>query len=344
MISPAAERCPTVAGGQRRDSDGRLARRSRVAGAALVLVLLAVSLFAIWSSQATSAAACRAVAAIGLSDDFARAAASVGAEESLERKYRLEPGPKLRVRYLAAAAALVAALAEVRRDGTVADRTLVDRVLTEHRGYLQAINRMFAAADRGDTATVLRVDGAEVDPSFAAIESAVSQSAAAKQHMARTELAQLQGLERLTGRLTPLVFLTGLLLVAVLVSITRGHRRLLDVERARAVHDSLHDALTGLPNRTLLADRFTQALHAAARDGTAAGLLLIDLDRFKEINDTFGHHYGDELLIQVGPRLTGRTPQGRHRRPPRRRRVRGTAAQRIQRRRRRGRRQAAGRL
>ena len=68
---------------------------------------------------------------------------------------------------------------------------------------------------------------------------------------------------------------------------------------------SLHDTLTGLPNRALLSDRFEQALRGAQRDGTATGLLLIDLDRFKEINDTFGHHYGDALLTQVGPRLTG---------------------------------------
>ena len=69
-------------------------------------------------------------------------------------------------------------------------------------------------------------------------------------------------------------------------------------------HRALHDTLTQLPNRALLADRFDQALRAGQRDGTATGLLLIDLDRFKEINDTFGHHYGDALLTQVGPRLT----------------------------------------
>jgi len=70
-------------------------------------------------------------------------------------------------------------------------------------------------------------------------------------------------------------------------------------------HRALHDALTGLPNRALLADRLDQALQAGERQGTKAGLLLIDLDRFKEINDTLGHHYGDELLTLVGPRLAG---------------------------------------
>ena len=286
-------------------ADGAVARRSRLAGGALVLVLLAVSVFAVWSSQATSQASARAVTASGLSDDYAEAANAAGGEKSLERKYRLEPGPDVQAKYDKAAGRFVAALGRVRRDGDTGDRVFVDATLAQHNDYLQAIDRLFRATDRGDTTTALKIDSDEIDPSFGAIEQAVLGAADTKHGVALAQLARLQHLESTARTLTPLVFLAGLGLAALLASVTRGHRRQLAAERSQALHDSLHDALTGLPNRTLLADRFGQALRADTRAGTATGLLLIDLDRFKDINDTFGHHYGDQLLRQVGPRLAG---------------------------------------
>ncbi len=68
-------------------------------------------------------------------------------------------------------------------------------------------------------------------------------------------------------------------------------------------HQALHDALTELPNRTLLQDRLDQAIRAAQRERTPLALLFLDLDRFKDVNDTFGHHMGDRLLQQGGARL-----------------------------------------
>jgi diguanylate cyclase (GGDEF)-like protein len=73
------------------------------------------------------------------------------------------------------------------------------------------------------------------------------------------------------------------------------------VERNR--HQARHDSLTGLANRVQLRDRMEQALAASADTGELVAVLLIDLDRFKEINDSLGHSYGDALLRQVGPRL-----------------------------------------
>jgi len=69
------------------------------------------------------------------------------------------------------------------------------------------------------------------------------------------------------------------------------------------LHLSRHDALTGLPNRMVLDDRLQQAVLRAVRDRSQVGVLLVDLDHFKRINDTLGHSIGDQLLREVATRL-----------------------------------------
>ena len=72
-------------------------------------------------------------------------------------------------------------------------------------------------------------------------------------------------------------------------------------------HQAHHDSLTGLPNRDMFAEQATVILEAAALTGTRTGMLLIDLDKFKDVNDTLGHLCGDQLLAQIGPRLLAGT-------------------------------------
>jgi len=72
----------------------------------------------------------------------------------------------------------------------------------------------------------------------------------------------------------------------------------------RIAHLAYHDPLTDLPNRNLLQDRLAHALNVAARQGGRLGVLFIDLDGFKAVNDHFGHHAGDQLLQEIAGRLS----------------------------------------
>ncbi|MCG6872123.1 MAG: bifunctional diguanylate cyclase/phosphodiesterase, partial [Gammaproteobacteria bacterium] len=75
-------------------------------------------------------------------------------------------------------------------------------------------------------------------------------------------------------------------------------------QRQRALeHQALHDELTGLPNRSLLADRLSHAIQVARRESIPLALLLLDLNDFKRVNDTLGHLVGDQLLVRVAARI-----------------------------------------
>ena len=78
----------------------------------------------------------------------------------------------------------------------------------------------------------------------------------------------------------------------------------------KLTHQAFHDPLTGLPNRVRMNDRVTRACGSVRAFGGLAGLLLIDLDRFKEVNDTLGHDHGDALLCDVAVRLSGALRDG----------------------------------
>jgi diguanylate cyclase (GGDEF)-like protein len=108
---------------------------------------------------------------------------------------------------------------------------------------------------------------------------------------------------------TILSWMFGLLLFVL--STTRSRALELVAERTNELqHQAFHDSLTGLPNRALILDRIAHMLANARRVHTVPAVLFLDLDNFKDINDTLGHRSGDQLLAQVGTRLTGVLREG----------------------------------
>jgi diguanylate cyclase (GGDEF)-like protein len=98
----------------------------------------------------------------------------------------------------------------------------------------------------------------------------------------------------------PTVADTNLTKLIVAFDNMRHGRREAEVQLER---QALHDSLTGLPNRVLLHDRLDQALRVTKRYSDSTALLFLDLDRFKAVNDGYGHHTGDLLLIEISRRL-----------------------------------------
>jgi diguanylate cyclase (GGDEF)-like protein len=96
--------------------------------------------------------------------------------------------------------------------------------------------------------------------------------------------------------------IAGLLIVALMDRLWKSSAAL-ESGRITAHHQATHDALTGIPNRTQFERKLEEALASCARDGTQVALLMLDLDRFKKINDTLGHQAGDDLIRAVGQRL-----------------------------------------
>jgi diguanylate cyclase len=288
---------PTVPG---TEPAGRLAGRLALGGLALVLVFLAG--FSIWTVVRTRDATSQAARAAAQSSLFDRARFAVANEEALERGYQVAPAASVRSEFTATAAGLVSLLHQIRATGSPSDRAVANSVLAEQARYLALARQLFAQVDAGDSARTLAL-GEESLPRIHVIESLIYDAAARSSSRAQSSLAALRRDESSVLAGTLVVFGAGLCLLVLCCVVIAGARRRLERQAAVTRHQALHDALTGLPNRALLRDRGERAIAAARRYGGNVGLLLIDLDRFKDINDTLGHHQGDALLCAVAERL-----------------------------------------
>jgi diguanylate cyclase len=256
-------------------------------------------------STAMDADALHTLRAVQMNTAYQHAASGVAAEESLERKYRLEPGPVPRAAHHHAEQQVTQALADVDRLGDASDHRLVAVVSTEHARYVVGAADLFAAVDRHEpAAAVSRIDSREVDPIFGIMQTQIYAAAA---HHEAAALANVTASRR-TGRIVLVLdiatFLAGLgLVIGAATVLTRYERRLRDHSDLNR-HLAMHDSLTGLPNRALFQERTERALRLARRSGEQVAVMLVDLNRFKDVNDTLGHHYGDILLTQVAERFS----------------------------------------
>ena len=180
-------------------------------------------------------------------------------------------------------------------------------VFADNDGWFQYVNQEFAAQHAG---TVEELTGAHLS-SFYRKEDLANQvqpiiAAALKHGIGRGEVTRLRrDGTQFPARITLSLLRddTGALIGRVLCVQDITEQRQLEEELRQA---ALYDPLTGLPNRRLLRDRVEHALVLRARRDTGVAVLFVDLDSFKQVNDTFGHDVGDEVLVEVASRLVER--------------------------------------
>ncbi len=261
---------------------------SRLANVCLGLVLLFLAGYSISTAVLIRQASSAAETSTHLSDLYRQILYTLSIEESVQYEYVLRPGTSLRNEHMAAADTLRVLLQHLQHDGKADDQALVDTVLAEQERYLLFAGQFFAAVDAHNLALVHTMYANNVDPLSKRITQQVQQASNKDQAQASNNLAQLSRLQSITFAMTPVVFVMGLLLIAISTGITRTFRKKIDeamqVEMARLERMALTDPLTSLGNHYAYQEYLSHALEEARGDGDPFGLALLDLDEFKIIN------------------------------------------------------------
>ena len=283
-------------------SAGRSRVSTRVAWIGLCLVILALTAFAGTSAVVVTRAGAEAKA----SADVREASVEVHdrllpLEDSVDEVVE-DPSARNRSVYVAQEAAAALALGGLRHGHASGGVFRFERLMADFAAYKESVRRMFQLAERRPAAAVA-FEERFVDPPYEAMLTFVTEDADVHWRETSDALEDMGNTQRVL--LTVAFVVVGLALVPLVVftRVLRRHRREIHVQAEENHHQALHDPLTGLPNRTLLRQRAELALEAAGREGQTVALLIVDLDRFKEINDTLGHHFGDVVLKALSRRL-----------------------------------------
>jgi len=204
-------------------------------------VLIVLSIVAVWGEFSTNRSAQAAKRSNQLSDAFDQARFELAAEESLNRKYRLQPSAEVLDRHHEAAASMLSALDTARQLGEPADRALISDVLAIHKEYLLAIDRMFAAVDAGNIIRANELDRTDVDPKFDDMEARIFAASDTHDGAAVQRLSELAYVQTGVLAVTIFAFAIGIGLVVLFEFILRAQRRRADdakVQTALAVHQS----------------------------------------------------------------------------------------------------------
>jgi diguanylate cyclase (GGDEF)-like protein len=276
---------------------------SRLISFGLGAVLLVLTGFSLWAALITEQSVNQGNQAVHFNDLYDQARYAVSIENAAVEQYRNEPQPGTQATFQKAAGTLTASLLAASRDGDQSDQALATQALALHRSYLKIATQFFAAVDSRNRAEI-EAAGLNSQAVFTQVNQFVDIAANRYRQQAVESLAELKNLQQIMFLATPLVFGVGLLLLVVF----RMHQEL------QIKHEVLHevntdlealattDPLTRLPNHRALLEHLDQEVERARRFGRPLSLLFFDADRFKRVNDTYGHVVGDAVLRELAER------------------------------------------
>ncbi|WP_143466935.1 putative bifunctional diguanylate cyclase/phosphodiesterase [Lentzea kentuckyensis] len=270
----------------------------------LTIGLAALAGLALWTSLSMQRAATHLHELNQISDRWGLVVQNIDVADHALHDYLRSGAPVMRRPVTNATGAADESLHWLRDNGGPADVRAATIVGDLYGDYSTLLRETVVASDRGDaTVAFQKADQAEL--TLVSLRKQLSTVVQLKR-LETTEY--LREAETQNGRLrfaALVAFVIDLGLVGLCGVVLLGHRRKILRQAAKSEHEASHDALTGLANRTLLTQRTQQAIRLSDQMGDPLGLFLIDLNRFKPINDTLGHAFGDRLLQHVANRLTG---------------------------------------
>ncbi|MDQ1293471.1 MAG: hypothetical protein QG608_1352 [Actinomycetota bacterium] len=270
----------------------------------LLVFLGLLMVFSLFSVAVARDAANRASRSLALSDVYREASLDLYESETTIKSYQVQPAQRLRKELTRAGQEILTA---VRRGAELGDRdnsNLATKVQAEFTQYQAAVEKMFDAVDRGKQPQEVATLAAQVNTYLSLIKGMVREADLREAESTRQALDRSRTLSTWALVGAVIADLTAFLLIIFLgLQVIRHNRRVLD-EAHRIEQLSRYDSLTGLPNRSTFTESLGNTLQSARGSTRALMVLLVDLDRFREINEVLGTAAGDEVLRQAALRLT----------------------------------------
>jgi diguanylate cyclase (GGDEF)-like protein len=278
--------------------ENRAMARSAIAGTAAGIVILAVSAVLASTGMAETTEKVRRVQTI--TQKLNGISVQVNAEDAALREYLATGGTEYR------RAQLTATLGGARehldwlqRDSSV-DRAELDGIRGAYENYNRIVFDIMTRTEQGGDVKGY-TDLASL--TFAPLRDNVLSIGDHHQRRLTDYLREVDVRADILNAIAVATIGVVLLLFAVCAKVLVGYQRRAERQAEQRLHEATHDPLTGLGNRAMLHAELDAAVRHGQETGDPFSLLLIDLDRFKEINDTLGHQAGDELLVEVARRL-----------------------------------------